>query len=146
MVIPELTHTREELQEHLLALTDSSQVAPGLLTIDHYSPELIAATTTLDESQLRPGGIVSGPALFRVVDQMAYLVTISRAPKDSNGFTSAVAMQFLRPAKVGRMRAEGRLLRFSKRASIVDVILYGDSLEEPVAQAVVTYVPRFPPG
>jgi acyl-coenzyme A thioesterase PaaI-like protein len=140
-----LTHTREELQEHFLGLTGRSHTDPGVLAIEHYSPELIVATTTFDESQLRPGGIIAGPALFSIVDQMGYLVTMSRAPKNSNGFTSAVAMQFLHPALVGTLRVEGRLLRFSRRASVVDTVLYGDSLDEPVAQAVVTYVPRFPP-
>jgi acyl-coenzyme A thioesterase PaaI-like protein len=53
-------------------------------------------------------------------------------------------MQFLRPALVGTLRVEGRLLRFSRRSSVVDTVLYGDSLDEPVAQAVVTYVPQFP--
>jgi uncharacterized protein (TIGR00369 family) len=144
-VTQELTHTRQELQEHFLGMTGRSHTDTDVLAIEHYSPELIIATVTLNESQLRPGGIVAGPALFSLVDQMGYLVTMSRAPKNSNGFTSAVAMQFLRPALVGTLRVEGRLLRFSRRASVVDTVLYGDALDEPIAQAVVTYVPRFPP-
>jgi acyl-coenzyme A thioesterase PaaI-like protein len=141
-----LTHTRDELQEHFLALVGKSLGDPGTLAIHDYTAALIVATTTFDTSHLRPGGIVSGPSIFGIVDQMAYLVTMSRAPKGSNGFTSAVAMQFLRPALVGTLRVEGRLLRFSKRSSVVDTVLYGDSLDEPVAQAVVTYVPQFPKG
>jgi uncharacterized protein (TIGR00369 family) len=141
-----LTHTQDELQEHYLAFIGRSRSDPGILSIDDYSDAVIVATTTFDDSQLRPGGIISGPTLFSVVDSMGYLVTMSRAPKGSNGFTSAVAMQFLSPAAVGTLRVEGRLLRFSRRASVVDTLLYGDSLEEPIAQAVVTYVPQFPTG
>jgi len=141
-----LTHTRDELQEHFLDLVGKSLDDPGTLAIQEYSTELIVATTTFDASHLRPGDIVSGPSIFSIVDQMGYLVTMSRAPKGSNGFTSAVSMQFLRPALVGTLRVEGRLLRFSKRSSVVDTVLYGDAVDEPVAQAVVTYVPVFPKG
>ena len=82
--------------------------------------------------------------MFMVVDSMGYLVRMSRAPKGSNGFTSAISMQFLRPAPVGALRVEGRLLKFGKRGSVVATVLYSDRFEEPVAQAVVTYVPLFP--
>ena len=140
-----LTHTRDELQEYFLTFTGFSHGDPGVLSIQGYSAESIVATTTFDESHLRPGGTVAGPAIFSVVDQMGFLVTMSRAPKGSNGFTTAVTMEFLRPV-VGTLRVEGRLLRFGKRSSVVDIVLYGDSLDEPVVHAVVTYLPQFPPG
>ena len=76
-----------------------------------------------------------------VVDTMGYLVTMSRAPRGSNGFTTAVAMQFLRSAPMGSLRIEGRLLRYSKRSAVVDTLVFSGSVDDPVAQAVVTYVP-----
>jgi uncharacterized protein (TIGR00369 family) len=139
-----LTHTRDELQALFLAMTGSKAHDSGILSIEQYSEDVIVARAHFDASHLRPGGIVAGPNLFMVVDSMGYLVTMSRAPKGSNGFTSAISMQFLRPAPVGALRAEGRLLKFGKRGSVVDTVLYSDGLEEPVAQGVVTYVPLFP--
>ena len=139
-----LTHTKDELQEHYLHLIGRTGADPGVLSIERYSEELIVARVEFDETNLRPGGVLSGPTLFSVVDSMGYLVTMSRAPKGSNGFTSALTMQFLRPAPVGPVRVEGRLLKFSKRASVIDTILYRDGLDGPVAQGVVTYVPILP--
>src|SRR5271163_3151293 len=72
-----------------------------ILTMEQYGEDLIVASARFDESHLRPGGVIAGPNLFMAVDQMGYLVTMSRAPKGSNGFTSAISMQFLRPAPVG---------------------------------------------
>ena len=138
-----LTHTRDELQADYLRLIGRTGGEPGTLTIEDYSEELIVARTQFDGTGLRPEGMIAGPSLFMVVDTMGYLVTLSRAPRGSNGFTTAVAMQFLRTAPMGTLRVEGRLLRFSKRASVVDTVVYSESLDEPVAQAVVTYVPVF---
>jgi len=39
---------------------------------------------------------------------------------------------------------DSRLLKFGKRGSVVDTVLYSDGFAEPVAQGVVTYVPLFP--
>ena len=139
-----LTHTRDELQALFLDMAGRTAEDFGILSIDQYGEDLIVASAQFDDSHLRPGGVIAGPNLFMVVDSMGYLVTMSRAPKGSNGFTSAISMQFLRPASVGRLRVEGRLLKFGKRGSVVDTVLYSDGLEEPVAQGVVTYVPLFP--
>jgi uncharacterized protein (TIGR00369 family) len=139
-----LTHTREELQALFLDMTGRTAEDSGILSIEQYGEDLIVATARFDESHLRPGGVIAGPNLFMVVDSMGYLVTMSRAPKGSNGFTSAISMQFLRPAPVGGLRVEGRLLKFGKRGSVVDTVLYSDGLDEPIAQGVVTYVPLFP--
>jgi uncharacterized protein (TIGR00369 family) len=139
-----LTHTRDELQAVLLGMTGSTDDQPGILSIETYDEDVIVASASFDDSHLRPGGVIAGPNLFTAVDMMGYLVTMSRAPKGSNGFTSAVSMQFLRPAPMGVLRVEGRLLKFGKRSSVVDTVLYSDGLDGPVAQGVVTYVPLFP--
>jgi uncharacterized protein (TIGR00369 family) len=139
-----LTHTRDELQALFVGMTGSAAEDSGILSIEQYGEDVIVASARFDESHLRPGGVIAGPNLFMVVDCMGYLVTMSRAPKGSNGFTSAISMQFLRPAPVGVLRVEGRLLKFGKRGSVVDTVLYSDGLAEPVAQGVVTYAPLFP--
>jgi uncharacterized protein (TIGR00369 family) len=139
-----LTHTRDELQALFLDMTGRTAEDSGILSIEQYGEDLIVASARFDESHLRPGGVIAGPNLFMVVDSMGYLVTMSRAPKGSTGFTSAISMQFLRPAPVGGLRVEGRLLKFGKRGSVVDTVLYSDGFGEPVAQGVVTYIPLMP--
>jgi uncharacterized protein (TIGR00369 family) len=139
-----LTHTRDELQALFLGMTGRTVEDSGILSIEQYGEDVIVASARFDDSDLRPGGVIAGPNLFLVVDSMGYQVTMSRAPKGSIGFTSAISMQFLRPAPVGVLRVEGRLLKFGKRGSVVDTVLYSDGFAEPVAQGVVTYVPLFP--
>jgi uncharacterized protein (TIGR00369 family) len=139
-----LTHSRDELQRYYLQLIGMTEPGPGALSIQEYEDGLIVAVTDLDQAHLRPGGVISGPSLCAVVDSMGFLVTVAHSPKGANGFTSALAMQFLRPAPVGRLRIEGRLLKYGKKACVVDALVYSSNVDEPVAQGVVTYVPVAP--
>jgi uncharacterized protein (TIGR00369 family) len=139
-----LTHTIDELQQAYLTLINKSEVSPGIVSVKECSEELIVGVTRLDDTHQRPGGIVSGPTLFSVVDTIAFLVTLAHSPKGSNGFTSAVSMHFLEPARVGEIRVEGRLLKYGKKSCVVDALVFNDGQTQPAAQAVVTYSPIFP--
>lgn len=41
----------------------------------------------------------------------------------------------------GTLTIDEYILRYSMRSSVVDTLVFSESLDEPVAQAVVTYVP-----
>jgi uncharacterized protein (TIGR00369 family) len=137
-----LTHTPEELLARYHKAMGGRPVAA--LEIDEYSVQRIVARATFEDGHARPGGMVAGPILFTLVDTMAYFVTISRSPKGSEAFTTAISMEFLRPAPVGELLVEGSLLRFGRRSCIVDTTIHRPGRDEPVAHAVVTYAPVFP--
>ena len=138
--------TLEELRSVYTAgsLATGDAATDGVLEIVEYSEQLIVATGVFDDSHVRPGGMVSGSILFRMVDAMGFLVTMARCPPRSNAFTLDVSIRFLRPAPIGQLRVEGRSLRFGKRASIVDTAIFTSTGTEPVTQAVVSYAPVFP--
>ncbi len=136
-----LTHTPEELLARYHKAMGGRPVAA--LEIDEYSVQRIVARATFDDGHTRPGGMVAGPILFTLADTMAYFVTISRSPRGSEAFTTSISMEFLRPAPVGVLLVEGRLLRFGRRSCVVDTYIRRSGREEPVAHAVVTYAPVF---
>ncbi len=137
-----LTHTPEELLARYHKAMGGRPVAA--LEIDEYSVQRIVARARFEDGHARPGGMVAGPILFTLADTMAYFVTISRSPKGSEAFTTSISMEFLRPAPVGVLLVEGRLLRFGRRSCVVDTFIRRSGREEPVAHAVVTYAPVFP--
>ncbi|MGO8824124.1 MAG: PaaI family thioesterase [Acidimicrobiales bacterium] len=137
-----LTHTPEELLARYHKAMGGRPVAA--LEIDEYSVQRIVARARFEDGHTRPGGMVAGPILFTLADTMAYFVTISRSPKGSEAFTSSISMEFLRPAPVGVLLVEGRLLRFGRRSCVVDTVIRRSGREELVAHAVVTYAPVFP--
>jgi len=138
----ELTHTREELLARYHRAMRGHPDPP--LEIDQYSSQLILVRAHFEFEHTRPGRMVSGPNLFTLADATAYFVTISRSPKGSEAYTASISMEFLRPAPIGVLFAEGRLLRFGSRSCVVDTLIRLAEPEEPVAHAVVTYAPVFP--
>lgn len=137
-----LTHTPQELLTHYSNAMRGHPVAA--LEMDEYSLQRIVVRARFEREQTRPGGMVSGPNLFTLVDAMAYFVTMSRSPRGSEAFTSSLSMEFLSPAPVGVLFVEGKLLRFGRRSSVVDTLIWRSQRTAPIAHAVVTYAPVFP--
>lgn len=137
-----LTHTPEELLARYHKAMRGRPVAA--LEIDEYSSQRILVRAQFEFEHTRPGRMVSGPNLFTLADATAYFMTISRSPKGSEAFTTSISMEFLRPAPIGILFAEGRLLRFGSRSCVVDTLIRLADPEDPVAHAVVTYAPVFP--
>jgi len=140
--VDELTHTPEELLARYDKAMRGHPVAA--LQIPEYSSQRIVVRAQFEFEHTRPGRMVSGPNLFTLADATAYFVTISRSPKGSEAFTASISMEFLRPAPIGVLFAEGRLLRFGRRSCVVDTLIRLAEPEELVAHAVVTYAPVFP--
>ena len=139
-----LTHTPEELLTHYRNAMRGNPVAA--LEMDEYSVQRIVVRARFEHEQTRPGGMVSGPNLFTLADAMAYFVTMSRSPRGSEAYTSSISMEFLSPAPVGVLFVEGKLLRFGRRSSVVDTLIWRAEGAAPIAHAVVTYAPVFPDG
>ena len=137
-----ITHTPEELLARYDKAMDGRPVAT--VEIDEYSAQRIVARARFEDGHSRPGGMIAGPILFTLADTMAYFVTISHSPKGSEAFTASISMEFLRPAPVGVLVVEGRLLRFGRRSCVVDTVIRRAERQELVAHAVVTYAPLFP--
>ena len=76
---------------------------------------------------------------------MGYLVTLSQSPRGTEGFTTDVAIHFLRPGPIGTFIIEGRPLKFGRRSSVVAVtVSLPEVADGPIAAGVVTYRPTFP--
>lgn len=89
---------------------------------------------------LRPGGTVSGPAIFALVDVALYLTILSRIGPVALAVTTNCAVDFLRKPEAGRgLLAEARLLKLGRRLAVGDVLVFSEGESEPVARAGLTY-------
>ncbi|MEP1538370.1 MAG: PaaI family thioesterase [Paracoccaceae bacterium] len=89
---------------------------------------------------LRPGGTISGPAMFGLADVTAYLVTLAKIGPRALAVTTNCSIDFMRKPVGGRdLLANGRLLKLGRQLSISDVLLYSEGDERPVARASLTY-------
>ncbi|SES21740.1 uncharacterized domain 1-containing protein [Tranquillimonas rosea] len=115
------------------------QVA-GEYTVDRLTEDGLVLRMDVAERHLRPGGTVSGPAMFSLADVALYLAILSRIGPQALAVTTNCAIDFMRkPAAEGSMTAEARLLKLGRVLAVGDVLLRSDGQAAPVARASLTY-------
>lgn len=112
----------------------------GMFGIDRLDGELLVMRLHAHERHLRPGGTVSGPAMFSLVDVAAYVATMARVGREALAVTTHCSIDFMRKPKAGAdILAEARVLKLGKALSVTDVLLFSEGEAEPVAHASLTY-------
>ncbi len=91
------------------------------------------------ESQLRPGGTLSGPTMMALTDTTVYALIFSAIGLEPLAVTTNLSINFLRKPKPADLIAEARTLKRGKALFVADVIIRSDGESEPCAHAVVTY-------
>ncbi|MDA0705003.1 MAG: PaaI family thioesterase [Proteobacteria bacterium] len=91
------------------------------------------------DRHLRPGGTVSGPAMMALADFTMYAVTLSEVGRVLLAVTTSLNINFLRRPKPGDVVAEGRTLKAGRRLVVLEVDVFSDGVEEPVAHVTGTY-------
>jgi uncharacterized protein (TIGR00369 family) len=76
------------------------------------------------DSMLRPGGTLSGPALFTATDIAMYALVLSHIGPQLMAVTANLNMNFLARAKPGDIIAEARMLKLGRRLAVMEVSLY----------------------
>ena len=118
---------------------DFGQVAQDFV-VDHVSPEVLRLRMPVAERHLRPGGTVSGPAMFALADVALYLAILSRLGPVALAVTTNCAIDFMRKPAAGRnLWAEARLLKLGRLLAVGDVMIFSDGVPDPVARASLTY-------
>lgn len=114
-------------------------VERGFPKVTEVGPGRVHVVSAYRDGQLRPGGVLSGPALMSLADTAAYALVLGHVGDQLMAVTSQLNMTFLRGAQPGDLHAEAELLRLGRRLVICDVRLWTESPERLAAQANVTY-------
>lgn len=91
------------------------------------------------ERHLRPGGTVSGPALFTLADYAAYAAILAHIGPVALAVTTSLTINFLRRPPLGPLVGRCRILRLGKRLAVVEVAITPEGDENMVAHATGTY-------
>ena len=89
---------------------------------------------------LRPGGTVSGPAMFALADFAVYVAILARIGDSGlQAVTSNMSLNFLRRPEPGDLVADVALLSFGRRLIVAEVRMFSASTSRLVAIATATY-------
>jgi uncharacterized protein (TIGR00369 family) len=111
----------------------------GAFEILELAPNLIKLRMKITDENLRPGGTVSGPAMFTAADCAFYIATLSMIGPEALTVTTNCSIDFMRKPAPTDIIAEARILKLGKTLSVGDVMLYSEGKDEPVAHAKLTY-------
>ncbi|WP_231711563.1 PaaI family thioesterase [Xanthobacter dioxanivorans] len=92
-----------------------------------------------DDSHLRPGGTISGPAMMTLADVAVYVALLGQIGPVGLAVTTNLSINFLRKPMPGPLFADARLIKLGKRLAVGDVGLRGPGSDDLVAHCVATY-------
>lgn len=108
--------------------------------VDEVTEDTVTMRLLTSDKHLRPGGTISGPAMFGLADVAAYVITLAHIGPKALAVTTNCSIDFMRKPEAGvDLIAVARLLKLGKQLSVSDVLLYSEGLDKPVARASLTY-------
>ena len=94
----------------------------------------------VDSQHIRPGGTVSGPAMFGLVDVAMYIATLGMIGPKALAVTTNCSIDFMRkPAPDADLLGYARLHKLGRQLAVGDVLVYSEGSDAPVARASLTY-------
>jgi uncharacterized protein (TIGR00369 family) len=97
------------------------------LKIDALEPGRARVRLLYRDSMLRPGNVLSGPALFTAADTAMYVLVLSHVGPQMMAVTSDLTMHFVSKALPGDILADVRLLKLGRRLVVMEVSLYSSA-------------------
>ena len=112
----------------------------GDFVIEHVADRAVRIRMPVAERHLRPGGTVSGPAMFALADVSVYIAVLAMKGREALAVTTGGSFDFMRKPAAGRdLICECRLLKLGRVLAVGDCLIFSDGIEEPVARASMTY-------
>lgn len=100
----------------------------------------LTARLLVDDRHLRPGGTVSGPAMFALADVAIYLAILSRIGEVALAVTTNASIDFMRKPEAGRdLRIDCRILKLGRVLAVGECLIYSEGVAQPVARCSMTY-------
>ena len=109
-------------------------------TVEEVGPMRARLRMEPGERDLRPGGTVSGPTLFKLADCAVYLALIAMVGPEALAVTTNASMDFMRKPEAGTpLIGEVTLLKLGRGLVVGDVHIRSEGSEALVARATMTY-------
>ncbi len=107
--------------------------------IDELRPGYLRAHMPFRNWMLRPGNVVSGPALFTAADLAMYALVLSHTGPQLMAVTSNLSLNFVNKGAAADVHAEASLLKLGRRIAVMEVKLRCGDDPALVAHATGSY-------
>jgi len=115
----------------------------GKIEILNLTESSASIKLRVTESDLRPGGTVSGPSMFLLADVTFYIAVLAAIGKKPLAVTTNCSINFMRKPNPNDLIADARILKKGRSLIVGDVLLRSSLEDLTVAQASFTYaIPR----
>ena len=92
------------------------------------------------DKHLRPGGTVSGPSMFGLVDVCAYFCILAALGPVALAVTTNCSIDFMRKPAAGRLLCRMELLKLGRTLAVCEGRIFSETTPEKiVARASLTY-------
>lgn len=139
MTSAKLAMTAAELQDYIDEVFPQTRTLWPPIHIEHLAPNEARLRMEFDDKLLRPGGTVSGPAMFKLADYGLYVAILGMIGKSPLAVTTSLHIDFLRRPLKSDLIAEVRLLKRGKRLAVGEVSLFSKGSPDMVAHVSGTY-------
>jgi uncharacterized protein (TIGR00369 family) len=110
------------------------------IILEDFETDSITIRQKIGESNLRPGGTVSGPTMMSLADCAIYVAILREIGLVALAVTTSLNINFLTKPPAGRdLLGTCRLLKLGKSLAIGEVSIFSEGINDPVAHAVGTY-------
>lgn len=130
--------TVEALRAYLIEVFPEA-FAGGRHAIEAVGPMSAAVRLRYHPDSLRPGGTISGPAMFALADVALYVAILYEIGPVALAVTTNVSINFLRKPETVDLIGNARLIKLGKRLAVGEVALVSEGRPDLVAHAVGTY-------
>mgnify|MGYP001116004039 CR=1 FL=1 len=108
--------------------------------VEHVASMEADVRMLITEQHLRPGGTISGPSMFALVDLAMYAVVLAMIGPVALAVTTNCAIDFMRKPEAGRdLIGSARLHKLGKTLAVGDVLIRSVGSDDVVARASLTY-------
>ena len=112
----------------------------GEFGIDDVAEDALLVRLHVQDKHLRPGGTVSGPAMFSLADVGMYLAVLARIGPEALTVTTNLSIDFMRKPEAGKdLIARAEVLKLGRSLAVGEVRICSEGSDKVVARAGVTY-------
>lgn len=97
------------------------------LVVEEARPGYARTRIPFRDRMIRPGNVLSGPALFTAADTAMYVAVLTHYGPELMAVTANLNMNFLNKAEPGDIIAEVQLLKAGRKLAVMEVSLFSSA-------------------